>query len=395
MKNGEEELARLVEGIAAKWISSDTLVKVVDSDHEGIVVYDAFYDTLNQFGLTYDLDIELIFKEIGKDSDGLISKDLLINKLEPTSQTKKKNKDFNQKSASMIGSSSFKMDQLQEMHKSENLRVGLVAHNHMKPTMMRFVEEHLDFFRTARIVTTGSTGRALSSLGLKIDTAVSSGPLGGDQEIGGMISRGEVAAVFFFTDPLSAHPHDDDIKALVRICAVHDTLMAMNPSTGYAVVHALKETDYGHNVLQGDYANKETSIVMNYKAGQKAVIADVSKGAIAGVSKDAKKAQFGRKGSVVFTTAGMNANFPPVHEETDDEDSVDMEKFVPSETALLLLNFQKENTDPSGKLYANVKASIEGTQMMTKIPSLVNAAREAGVLIIHSPVNLGDRKSVV
>jgi methylglyoxal synthase len=31
-----------------------------------------------------------------------------------------------------------------------------------------------------------------------------------------------VDAVFFFVDPLSAQPHDSDIRALLRVCNVHD-----------------------------------------------------------------------------------------------------------------------------------------------------------------------------
>merc|ERR1711988_1054630 len=109
-----------------------------------------------------------------------------------------------------------------------------------KPAMMAFVAAHLDFFRAARIVTTGSTGRALESgLGVKIDTKVSSGPLGGDQEIGGMIAQGKVGAVFFFRDPLSAHPHDSDIQALGRLCDVHNSMAAGSPASGTALTHTL------------------------------------------------------------------------------------------------------------------------------------------------------------
>ena len=87
--------------------------------------------------------------------------------------------------------------------------VALVAHNQMKPAMMAFVAKHHDFFKTVRIVTTGSTGSALQKkLGLSIALKVSSGPLGGDQEIGAMVTRDEVSAAFFFVDPLTSHPHE-------------------------------------------------------------------------------------------------------------------------------------------------------------------------------------------
>ena len=69
--------------------------------------------------------------------------------------------------------------------------VALVAHNEMKPTLMSFVASHLEFFREVKVVTTGSTGMALEkALGLKVANKVSSGPLGGDQEIGAMVTRG-------------------------------------------------------------------------------------------------------------------------------------------------------------------------------------------------------------
>ena len=75
--------------------------------------------------------------------------------------------------------------------------------------MMNFVAKHRDFFKTVQITTTGSTGAALEKkLGLKIARKVASGPLGGDQEIGAMITTDDCGAAFFFIDPLSAHPHE-------------------------------------------------------------------------------------------------------------------------------------------------------------------------------------------
>jgi methylglyoxal synthase len=44
--------------------------------------------------------------------------------------------------------------------------------------MMKFVKDNLKFFKSVNLVTTGSTGRALTGLGLTVDTLVSSGPLG-------------------------------------------------------------------------------------------------------------------------------------------------------------------------------------------------------------------------
>lgn len=69
--------------------------------------------------------------------------------------------------------------------------VALLAHNNMKAQMASFVELNTDFFKHCRILTTGSTGKILEDkLGLDVHHKVASGPLGGDQEIGALVTQG-------------------------------------------------------------------------------------------------------------------------------------------------------------------------------------------------------------
>lgn len=144
---------------------------------------------------------------------------------------------------------------------------------------MKFVANNLDFFKRVSILTTGSTGSALEKkLGLHIAQKVASGPLGGDQEIGGMVTNGDVAAAFFFVDPLSPHPHDADIHALTRIFEVHNVLCATNLITGEALVYALKTAKQFRRILsKSRVRRRESEVVKSYKMQQRKVINSLAK----------------------------------------------------------------------------------------------------------------------
>lgn len=114
--------------------------------------------------------------------------------------------------------------------------LALIAHDRMKDDMSAFVARHAEFLRTQRLVATGATGERLArETGLEIER-VSHGPEGGDLIIGGRVAMGQVEAVLFFRDPLTAQPHEPDVSALMRVCDVHNVPLATNPAAAEAVV---------------------------------------------------------------------------------------------------------------------------------------------------------------
>lgn len=120
--------------------------------------------------------------------------------------------------------------------------IALIAHDQKKPELLGFVRKHVDFFRQHPLVATGSTGRLLSEeLGLTIER-VAHGPNGGDLVIGGRVVIGEIHAILFFRDPLTAQPHEPDVSALMRVCDVHRIPLATNLATAEAVVQFLSST---------------------------------------------------------------------------------------------------------------------------------------------------------
>lgn len=117
---------------------------------------------------------------------------------------------------------------------------ALVAHDSRKHDLIAFVGAHRRFFEQHPLLCTEHTGQRIQDeLGLPVSRRVMSGPRGGDQEIGGLVSRGLVSAVFFFRDPLWAQPHQADVNALVRICEYADVPLATNVATARLIVQSL------------------------------------------------------------------------------------------------------------------------------------------------------------
>lgn len=117
--------------------------------------------------------------------------------------------------------------------------IGLVAHDLKKPDLVAWVETNLDRIKLHRLFATGTTGSAvLEATGLEIEL-LKSGPLGGDAQLGAMIVEGKLDACFFFIDPLTAMPHDVDVKALTRLATLYDVPFAFNKATADAVIRHL------------------------------------------------------------------------------------------------------------------------------------------------------------
>lgn len=115
-------------------------------------------------------------------------------------------------------------------------KLALVAHDQKKDQLVEWVSAHAETLSGMILFGTGTTGgRIENEIGLSI-TKLKSGPLGGDAQIGAMIFEGKLDTLIFFIDPLSALPHDVDVKSLLRLATLYNTELAINEATASKLI---------------------------------------------------------------------------------------------------------------------------------------------------------------
>jgi len=111
---------------------------------------------------------------------------------------------------------------------AETNTLAVIAHDGRKADLVAWATYNRRRLAAFKLVATATTGALLrDKVGLDVQSVLS-GPMGGDAQIAAMVAEGRIRGVFFFVDPLSAQPHDPDIRALLRVCNVHNVALVTN-----------------------------------------------------------------------------------------------------------------------------------------------------------------------
>ncbi|MDX5323776.1 MAG: methylglyoxal synthase [Exiguobacterium sp.] len=124
-----------------------------------------------------------------------------------------------------------------------------MAHDKKKDDLIRLVRAYAHILKHHQLFATGTTGkRVAEATGLPVH-CYKSGPLGGDQEIGAAVARGEMDMILFFRDPLTAQPHEPDVSALMRLCDVYSIPLATNMGGSEILVRSIAQGDFEARTL--------------------------------------------------------------------------------------------------------------------------------------------------
>src|SRR5699024_4744411 len=121
-----------------------------------------------------------------------------------------------------------------------DMEIDLIAHDRKKHLMIKLTNAYTAIVEKHELFATGTTVSKLTeATGLKVHR-FKSGPLGGDQQIGAMISEDQLDLVIFLRDPLAAQPHEPDVTALIRLSDVYEIPLATNIGTAEVLLRGLE-----------------------------------------------------------------------------------------------------------------------------------------------------------
>ena len=138
----------------------------------------------------------------------------------------------------------------------KRLNIALVAHDARKQELVEWCRHNAQFLSEHNLFATGTTGKLIKEMFRQLDnsdnypggitemiryydykvTALLSGPLGGDSQIGAMIAEGKIDVLIFFCDNLITQGHQQDVGALSRLASLYNIAFATNRTTADMLV---------------------------------------------------------------------------------------------------------------------------------------------------------------
>jgi methylglyoxal synthase len=123
------------------------------------------------------------------------------------------------------------------------MNIALIAHDAKKELLVQFCLAYSVILEKHTLCATAGTGNLIvQKTGLTVQPFLP-GASGGAQQIGAMISCGEIDLLLFFRNPISRQENDPDESDILRLCDSHNIPVATNIATAEALILALQRGD--------------------------------------------------------------------------------------------------------------------------------------------------------
>ncbi|MBT9312682.1 methylglyoxal synthase [Leptothoe kymatousa] len=117
--------------------------------------------------------------------------------------------------------------------------LALIAHDTKKNDMVALATNYQHVLSRYHLIATENTGQLIATVtGLSVER-LAPGSQGGELQIAARVVSGDVTGVIFLLDPVSVNPNEPDIRALLRVCTLHNVLLATNMITAQLAIEAV------------------------------------------------------------------------------------------------------------------------------------------------------------
>ena len=119
--------------------------------------------------------------------------------------------------------------------------LALIAHDTKKDDMVTLATNYRHVLARYHLIATATTGQLIKTVtGLPVE-CMAAGAQGGELQIAARVVAGNVAGVIFLLDPVSVNPNEPDIRALLRVCTLHNVVLATNSATAELAIQAISK----------------------------------------------------------------------------------------------------------------------------------------------------------
>ncbi|MEM1256149.1 MAG: methylglyoxal synthase [Cyanobacteria bacterium P01_H01_bin.21] len=117
--------------------------------------------------------------------------------------------------------------------------LALIAHDTKKNEMVTLATNYRHVLARYHLIATETTGQLIETVTELPVERLAAGSQGGELQIAARVVAGDVAGVIFLLDPVSVNPNEPDIRALLRVCTLHNVVLATNMATAELAIQAV------------------------------------------------------------------------------------------------------------------------------------------------------------